>query len=162
MKRLVFSVFAFMLFISGMANTSEKIEDYTYLLIWKSENAYSAYKCSENPVVIPMKEYILLKTKDAEIHFSANAALKFTFGKTEEVETSVTEAKSEGTFEVNQSEIIIKNLTGKKTCRIYTPDGKLVAQKTAKGNELRIDISGLPKNIYAVQCGETNFKFIKR
>ena len=161
MKRIYFFLMVCLLTIGKMFAT-DKVTDYTYLLIWNSDSTYNVYKCAERPVVIPTAECLLLRINGTEIQYPINEARKFTFGKTEDFESGVKNPEANALYEITPNMVRITGVKKAGSAGIFSTDGKCMMQGKSQEGEITFDITSLKSGVYVIKCGTENFKFLKK
>ena len=161
MNKLLLLLMACICVVSKVC-ASDKIEDYTYVLIWNADGTNCAYKCADRPAIIPTKECLVLRVNGTEVQYPINEFRKFSFGKTDDFESGIQTPSTQAVFEVTQNEIRISGLKGTKTAHVYATDGKNMLSGKASSGQITLDVSKLKAGVYVVKCGTENFKFLKK
>lgn len=139
-----------------------EVTDYAYVVLWNADGTCNVYKCADRPMIIPEEENLRFLVNDTEVLFPCTEVLKITFSTTPEVDTAVEEVKQNACFDLTQNYVKVTGLDDAKMVSIYSSDGKRMLNAKPSNGEVTIDISHLKKGVYIVQCGKTNFKFLKK
>jgi hypothetical protein len=79
--------------------------------------------------------------------------------------TALEQQDSDGSLRIcsnpAQGLLVVKNLQGKQTVRVFSMTGQLVTQAPSMDGEVRIDVSGLGNGTYLLQAGAQVVKFVK-
>ncbi len=161
MKKILTSFLLSLVCVAGTLSADE-VKDYAYVVLWNADGTCNVYKCADRPMIIPEEENLRFLVNDTEILFPCTEVLKVTFSKTPEVDTAVEDVKQNTCFDLTQNHVKISGLDDTKTVSIYSSDGIRMLNAKPSDGEVSIDISHLKKGIYIVQCGKTNFKFLKK
>lgn len=157
-------LFLLMITFTVMANVyaSDKVEDYTYVVIWNSDNTNNVYKCADRPTIYPTSENLVLRTNHTEVLYPITEARKFTFGKSEDYESGIKTAETHALYEITANMVRISGLKQSTAASIFSTDGKCMMQKKSSKGEISFNITGLRNGVYVVKCGTETFKFLKK
>ncbi len=147
----------------GEVYASERIREYTYVVIWETDSTCNVYKSSDNPIIIPTADYLSLRVNGTEVQYPANKPFRITFSKTPDIDTAVEEVITKGMYEITQTQVSITGLDKTvKNASIYSVDGKQVLGAKTENGTVTLNISDFKAGIYVVKCGDVNFKFLKK
>jgi hypothetical protein len=151
--------------VAGMGDTEPDpgtMVDRNFLVIETKDHVQTTYMLAEKPEVRFEGTSLRVVSAKADVTYQLTDILRFTYEKRSV--TGVSELQSApATIDYEDGELVISGIKAGGAVSIYSLDGKLVRQLTARhAGTYRLSLSALPKGVYIVKADNATYKILKR
>lgn len=136
--------------------------DRNFLVVETKDHVQTTYMLAEKPQVRFEGTNLRVVSAKADVTYKLLDILRFTYEKRSV--TGVNELRdAQAAVDYEDGELIISGIKAGGAVGVYSLDGKLVRQLTARhAGTYRLSLSALPKGVYIVKADNATYKIMKR
>ena len=151
--------------VAGQGDTEPDpgpLVDRNYLVVETKNHVLTTYMLAERPQVRFEGANLRVVSAKADVTYRLSDILRFTYEKRSV--TGVSELQAEpAAVDYEDGELVISGLKAGAAVGVYSLDGKLVRQLTARhAGTYRLSLAALPQGVYIVKADNITYKILKR
>ena len=151
--------------VAGQGDTEPDpgpLVDRNYLVVETKNHVLTTYMLAERPQVRFEGANLRVVSAKADVTYRLSDILRFTYEKRSV--TGVSELQAEpAAVDYEDGELVISGLKAGAAVGVYSLDGKLVRQLTARhAGTYRLSLAALPQGVYIVKADNITYKIMKR
>ena len=151
--------------VAGQGDTEPDpgpLVDRNYLVVETKNHVLTTYMLAERPQVRFEGANLRVVSAKADVTYRLSDILRFTYEKRSV--TGVSELQAEpAAVDYEDGELVIRGLKAGAAVGVYSLDGKLVRQLTARhAGTYRLSLAALPQGVYIVKADNITYKIMKR
>lgn len=151
--------------VAGQGDTEPDpgpLVDRNYLVVETKNHVLTTYMLAERPQVRFEGANLRVVSAKADVTYRLSDILRFTYEKRSV--TGVSELQTEpAAVDYEDGELVISGLKAGAAVGVYSLDGKLVRQLTARyAGTYRLSLAALPQGVYIVKADNITYKIMKR
>lgn len=151
--------------VAGQGDTEPDpgpLVDRNYLVVETKNHMLTTYMLAERPQVRFEGANLRVVSAKADVTYRLSDILRFTYEKRSV--TGVSELQAEhAAVDYEDGELVISGLKAGAAVGVYSLDGKLVRQLTARhAGTYRLSLAALPQGVYIVKADNITYKIMKR